>query len=769
MDRFKSDRKMHDRGDRNFPLSRRSMIVRGIVQGVGFRPFVHRLATGLALGGFIRNRAGIVQIEVEGPCSVLDEFASKLVAQAPTHASIQDIESVDGPPLGGQGFRIETSVDPSATEAVQVSPDLATCDDCLAELFDPADRRHGYPFISCTQCGPRLTVIKAAPYDRERTAWAAFPMCARCRADYDDAGGRRHQAQGNACAACGPRVCLRGVACEDPILQAAVALREGRIVAIKGLGGYHLAVDASNDKAVGELRRRKCRDEKPFAILASAGRVATLCHLSPPERDLLQGPQHPIVLLRRRPDAGVAESVAPGNPRLGVMLPYTPLHHLLLRAAGDTPLVMTSGNRSDEPIAFEDTDAFDRLSGIADLFLVHDRPILLRCDDSIAQVTENGVQVIRRSRGYAPGTLPLPMSCRRPVLALGGQLKSTVAFGWGRRALVSHHLGDLDDHRAYCAFADAIRHCESLFASVPAVLCHDLHPDYASTVYARERSLRDGLPCIGVQHHHAHMASCMAENGVNAPVIGVTFDGSGYGTDGAIWGGEFLVGDFRAFRRAAHLRTVPLPGGDRAIREPWRMALSHLLDAGESTSLMERRRPAADVRIVRSLIEKRLFAPPTSSMGRLFDAVASLAGLRDEAAFEGQAAMELQWAAERAESDGAYPFELSDGVIDTRPLIGAVGADIRRGASIPAIARRFHSALVNIIETVCGRLRETTGLRRVVLSGGVFQNGLLSAEAARRLSAHGFEVYTHRLLPPNDGGLALGQLAIAAALDGDES
>lgn len=761
---------MHDRGEREVRLTRRSVVVRGIVQGVGFRPFVHRLATGLALGGFIRNRTGSVQIEVEGPGSILDDFMSRLVAQAPAHASIQGIEAVDGPPVGGGGFRIEPSVDPSGPEAVQLSPDLATCDDCLAELFDPANRRHGYPFISCTQCGPRLTVITAVPYDRERTTWAAFPMCALCRADYDDAGGRRYHAQGNACAACGPRVSLRGVACEDPIHKAASELRGGRIVAVKGLGGYHLAVDATREHAVGELRRRKHRDEKPFAILASADRVAKLCHVSPGEWGLLQGPQRPIVLLRRRSDAGVAEAVAPGSPRLGVMLPHAPLHHLLIRAMGDAPLVMTSGNRSDEPIAFEDADAVERLSGIADHFLVHDRPIHLRCDDSIAQATENGVQVTRRSRGFAPATLPLPTNCRRPVLALGGHLKSTVAFGMGRRALLTHHLGDLHDHRAYRAFADSISHYENLFAIVPAALAHDLHPDYASSVYARERSLRDGLPCVGVQHHHAHMASCMVENGLNEPVIGVTFDGSGYGPDGAIWGGEFLVGDLRSFRRAAHLRYVPLPGGERAIREPWRMALSHLIDAGESTSLIDVRKRPAEVRIVRSLIEKRLCAPPTSSVGRLFDAVGSLAGLRDRASFEGQAAMELQWAAERAEADGAYPFDSSpDGVIDTRPIIAGVAADTRRGAPVPDIARRFHSALVKIIETVCARIRNTTGHRKVVLSGGVFQNGLLSGETTSRLAARGFEVYTHRLVPPNDGGLALGQLAIAAKRDGDES
>jgi hydrogenase maturation protein HypF len=553
----------------------------------------------------------------------------------------------------------------------------------------------------------------------------------------------------------------------DALARAVAALRAGEIGALKGLGGFHLACAAGDARAVAELRRRKHRDEKPFALmvpdLAAAER---LCDVTPAERELLHSPRAPIVLLRRRAGAAVAEGVAPGNPYLGVMLPYTPLHHLVLHDLGGLPLVMTSGNRSDEPIAYEDADALERLRGIADFFLTHDRPIHVRCDDSVTRVAAGAELPLRRSRGYAPQPVALPFDCPWPVLALGGQLKATFALARGRHAFLSHHLGDLDHYQAQRAYRAGIAHYEDLFALQPEVLAHDLHPDYVSTRYAAER----GLPRVAVQHHHAHLASVMAEHGLPGPVIGVSLDGTGYGTDGAVWGGEFLVGDYRDFRRAAHLRYVPLPGGDAAVREPWRMAVAHLADAGVARDLLAARVPDAALRTVEAMLRRRLNAPLTSSAGRLFDAVAALAGVRDRVSFEGQAAMELEWQASEARADGAYPFALQEAAepggplqIDTRPLIAAVAEDACGGAPAGVIGRRFHAALAQVIVRVCERLRAERGPSAVVLSGGVFMNVLLLGQAVAGLEVAGFRAYRHRLVPPNDGGLCLGQLAVAAA------
>jgi hydrogenase maturation protein HypF len=579
------------------------------------------------------------------------------------------------------------------------------------------------------------------------------------------------------------------------------ALRNGHIGALKGLGGYHLACDARRNDVVAELRRRKHRDEKPFAVMvADVDAAATLCEVSPAERELLASPRRPIVLLRKRPTCDIADEVAPGNPFLGVMLPYTPLHHLLLRAVG-IPLVMTSGNRSDEPIAYEDDDALARLADIADLFLTHDRPIHVRCDDSVTRIVAGEELPLRRSRGYAPQPVELPFECRRPILAVGGQLKATFALGRGRHAFISHHLGDLDHYAAYQAFERDVELYEQLFAVRPEVIAHDLHPDYASTGYARRRE-QAGVQLVAVQHHHAHMAACMAEHGLLGPVIGVSFDGTGYGTDGAIWGGEFLFGDYRGFRRAAHLRYVGLPGGDAAIREPWRMAVAHLKDAGAENAALRVRTAPREYRLIETMLDRRLQSPPTSSAGRLFDAVAALAGVRDRVSYEGQAAVELEWLATGVATDGLYPFELVSGSsggevvgwwggeqqvttrppdhltaspphhlttspphqIDTRPLIRAVTADVAAGTAAAVIGRRFHSTVVEMIAAVCGRVRANTGLATVVLSGGVFLNALLTREACERLTVDGLRVYRHRLVPPNDGGLSLGQLAIAAAV-----
>jgi hydrogenase maturation protein HypF len=758
-------------------MERRVIAVHGVVQGVGFRPFVYGLAARLALAGFVKNRAGSVWIEVEGDSRSLDSFLDELASSPPPLARIDRLVWERRPPQGDDEFRIQPS-DVESAGPIFVSPDVATCADCLVELFDPADRRYLYPFLNCTHCGPRLTIVTGAPYDRQRTTMAAFPMCPACRAEYDNPADRRFHAQPTCCPTCGPRLQLldaRGqpIAEADPLAHFVAALRAGRLGALKGLGGYHLACDARSGAVVAELRNRKHRDEKPFALMVRDIESAeTLCEIQPAERELLRSPRRPIVLLRKRPGSPIAEAVAPGNPFLGIMLPYTPLHHLLLRSLDGIPLVMTSGNRSDEPIAYEDHDAVARLADIADLFLTHNRPIRVRCDDSVTRVVEGGEQPLRRSRGYAPQPISLPLECPVPLLAVGGQLKGTFALGRGRHAFLSHHLGDLDHYDAYRAFQKDIALYERLFDIRPAVIVHDLHPDYASTGYARQRAAEEGVRLLAVQHHHAHMASCMAEHGLIEPVIGVAFDGTGYGTDGSIWGGEFLVGDHRHFRRVAHLRPVAMPGGDQAIREPWRMALAHLIDASCPDDLLAGRIPAVSRRAVSRMLERRFNAPLTSSAGRLFDAVAALAGVRDRVHFEGQAAVELEWLAAATAPDEVYPLDFvevpeedqQEGglVADTRPLIRAIARDSTHGIEPARIARRFHATLVVLIATLCGRVREKTGLEVVVLSGGVFMNTLLLREASQRLREEGFRVYHHRQVPPNDGGLSLGQLAVAA-------
>jgi hydrogenase maturation protein HypF len=780
-------------------MERRAIAIHGVVQGVGFRPFVYGLAARLELHGFVRNRVGSVWIEVEGEPPILDQFLRELTTRPPPLARIAGLSWEPRPVVGDARFRIEAS-DGDSTGPVFISPDVATCADCLAELFEPADRRFRYPFLNCTNCGPRLTIIRGAPYDRQRTTMAEFAMCEACRAEYEDPGNRRFHAQPTCCPVCGPRLTLIGALghsgslppCggglgwgdgvstpdptpppqggreKEPIAQVAAALQAGQIVALKGLGGYHLACDARNEAVVTELRRRKHRDEKPFALMVSdAAAAEVLCEVSPPERELLMSPRRPIVLLRRRENAAITEAVAPRNPYLGIMLPYTPIHALLLRELAGMPLVMTSGNRSDEPIAYEDAEAVQRLGGIADLFLSHNRPIHVRCDDSVTRCVDDVELPLRRSRGYAPQPLTLPHECALPTLAVGGQFKGTFALGRGHHAFLSHHLGDLDHFDAYRAFEKDVALYEQLFAISPAVIAHDLHPDYASTRYARQRAAADGLRLCAVQHHHAHMASCMAENQLREPVIGVIFDGTGFGTDGAIWGGEILVGDYHGFRRVAHLRYVGMPGGDQAAREPWRMALAHLIDAGCETDLVARRLPAVTVRTIRQMLERRVNSPPTSSMGRLFDAIAALAGVRDRVSFEGQAAIELEWLATEVPGEEAYPFELEEMPdstlsIDPRPLLRAAAEDVRRGTAAAHISRRFHSTVVDVVASVCQWVKTRTGLGTVVLSGGVFMNVLLTREAIRRLEQIGFCVHRHQRVPPNDGGLSLGQLAVAA-------
>lgn len=751
-------------------MERRSIAVQGIVQGVGFRPFVHALARRLCLAGFVKNRAGDVLIEVEGESAALEHFLARLTAESPPLARIEKIACHILPTLGEQHFTIHPSVSSQGAD-IFVSVDVATCAHCLKEMGDPKDRRFRYPFINCTQCGPRLTIITGAPYDRPQTTMAGFAMCEACRAEYSDPGNRRFHAEPICCPECGPTLHLLDGGGRrvfgDPIQAFAKAILGGGIGALKGLGGYHLACDARSEAAVAALRRRKLREEKPFALMVGdVATAASLCVVPQEERALLESRRRPIVLLNKREPCPIADAVAPGNPALGVMLPYAPLHHLLLEAVGGIPLVMTSGNRADEPIAYEDADALERLKGIADCFLTHNRPIHVRCDDSVTRIVVGRELPIRRSRGYAPEPITLPMECPAPILAVGGQLKGAFALGRGQHAFVSHHLGDLDHLDAYRAFVKDIALYETLFDVRPRLIVHDLHPDYASTRYAKARAAAEDILLLAVQHHHAHMASCMAEHGLTGPVIGVSFDGTGFGTDGAVWGGEFLVGDYGQFRRAAHLRYVGMPGGEQAIREPWRMALAHLRDAGlDSNPLHSCATPAA-LRVVEQMLERGFNTPMTSSAGRLFDAVAALVLQRGTVSFEGQAAMQLEWLAGNLASDTTYPWALDDAddewIIDTRRLVCAVAADVRDGADGAAIARRFHASIADIIASTCGKIREQTGVNAVTLSGGVFMNVRLTREASDRLSGMGFAVYRHHQVPPNDGGLGLGQLAIAA-------
>lgn len=744
-----------------------SVTVDGVVQGVGFRPYIHTLARRHSLAGFVRNRSGQVQIEVEGDEGAVRRFLEELPKNPPPLAVIRTVSTGTLAPRGGQAFEIQESERGGST-GPQIAPDIGICDDCRRELFNPADRRFRYPFINCTNCGPRLTIVRGAPYDRELTTMAGFRMCERCAAEYHDPADRRFHAQPIACADCGPRLRAldgggRVLTVDDPLGWFAALLKTGAIGALKGLGGYHLACDAANERAVTQLRARKHRDEKPFALMVgSVAEAEQLCEIDDAERALLTSPRKPVVLLRRRPSTSMAASVAPGNPCLGLMLPYTPLHELLLRSVPG-PLVLTSGNRSDEPIAYEDDDALRRLAGIADGFLAHDRPIEIRCDDSVTRAVDGIELPLRRSRGDAPLPLPLPFEVRTPTLAVGGHYKSTFALGRDRSAFLSHHIGELDDLEAYRAFEREIGHYRALFQIEPRRVAHDLHPDYASTRLAQQL----GLERIVVQHHHAHLAACMAENGLGGDVLGVTFDGTGYGDDGTLWGGEFLIGGYKAVRRAARLRPVPMPGGEQSIHEPWRMALAHLVGAGIDAGPFERNLNPEAVRVVRRMIERSFNAPLTSSAGRLWDAVAALAGVRREARYEAQPAIELEWLARESDDPGRYEVELIGKdllEIDPRPMIRAIAAET---VAAPVIARRFHTTMVDVVARTCHQLRELGAPRTVVLSGGVFQNALFLHETTFRLTREGFEVYRHQRVPPNDGGLSLGQLAVAAAREGD--
>ena len=764
--------------------------MRGIVQGVGFRPFVYSLARRHGLSGLVRNDAEGVRIEVEGTRENLERFVYELEEEdAPPLA---EVESVGWKPLvaiGEREFRIEASQEGDRRQAL-VSPDTATCEDCLAELLDPADRRHRYPFINCTNCGPRFTITISVPYDRATTTMSGFEMCPECRSEYNDPTDRRFHAQPNACPVCGPRVRLMDryghelhAKPEDPIARTARILRGRTVVAIKGLGGYHLACDPFDDEVVRTLRGRKVRQDKPFALMArDLEQVRELCRVTPEEEALLTSPARPIVLLERRENDGVAEEVAPRQKTLGVMLAYTPLHHLLLHDAG-IPLVMTSGNNSDEPITYRDEEAFEQLREIADYFLVHDRPIHMRCDDSVVRVASRKTYPLRRSRGYAPAPLRLAGSFARHTLACGGELKNTFCLARDRYAFMSHHIGDMENYETLRSFREGVDHYRRLFDVQPELVTYDLHPEYLSTKYARELE-ESGLPAVGIQHHHAHVASCLADN--ERPdeeiVIGVALDGTGYGTDGAVWGGEFFEGSLEeGFTRRAHLEYAPLPGGSASIRQPWRMAVARLIKLfGEEETLklplrVVREAGERNVRLIARLVQHNLNTPPTSSAGRLFDAVAALVGVpgSGRATYEGQAAIELELAADGPTSR-AYPFRLcpeGDGwVVKTGDVVAAVVEDLLAGRLAAEISSTFHRTMAQAVVTVCERVRETGGAEvAVALSGGTFQNMLLLEQTIELLKERGFVVYTHSRVPANDGGLALGQAILADRAFGEDS
>ncbi|HWY90945.1 MAG TPA: carbamoyltransferase HypF [Solirubrobacteraceae bacterium] len=814
--------------------SRRRIRLRviGTVQGVGFRPFVYRLAAELALVGWVRNDERGVEVEVEGTTEAVEAFLARLPLEAPPLARVEHVRAEPRPVRGERSFLIAPSARAGEPDAL-VAPDAATCQECLAELLDPGDRRFRYPFINCTNCGPRFTIVRGVPYDRPLTTMAGFAMCAACRAEYEDPANRRFHAQPNACPVCGPRARLLATGAEvrdggarllanevevrdalvgaarllatgaevrDALAGAARLLAEGAVLAVKGLGGYHLACRAEDEAAVVTLRARKQREDRPFALmvgdLAAARR---LVFLRDEEAALLQGPARPIVLAPRRTGVPVAHAVAPGAPELGLMLPYTPLHHLLLadvEALGGSALVMTSGNVCDEPIAYEDEDALARLAPLADAFLLHDRPIHMRTDDSVVRAVRVGGRrrplPLRRSRGYVPASLRLPLGARRPLLACGAELKSTFCVARGERAWVSHHIGDLRNWETLRSFREGIAHFEELFAVAPKIVVHDLHPDYLSTAYAIDREQqepgdrehrtgsrsprnpaieRPGIELLAVQHHHAHLAAVLAEHGETGPAVGAIYDGAGYGTDGSVWGGELLVGGLAGFERAGHLRPVRLPGGDRAAREPWRMACAWIAEATEDRTppippaLSGRVDPGRWGAVAR-IAQEGVAAPITTSAGRLCDAVAALCGLRAEVTYEGQAAIELEAVADLDERS-AYAIPWEDGQLDPRPAIAGAMSDFAAGAVPATISARFHNALAAATVHACVEIAGAAGLSRVVLAGGVFQNRLLLERVAAGVRDAGLDVLTPERLPPNDGAISYGQAAIAAAgMDG---
>ena len=815
-----------EKNDNACPRKKRVRIdINGRVQGVGFRPTVYRYARDRNLAGWVSNTSSGVIIEAEGDSRRVDDFLKSVQSSPPPQSEITAFSVSLLPLRNDKQFEIlrsiaQPQINPAKRDAgalarseaertsggvkTQISPDIATCDECFGELFDPGNRRHLYPFLNCTNCGPRFTIVNNIPYDRDRTTMKEFVMCPECHGEYKDPLNRRFHAQPNACGKCGPEAYLiknsklkneNGDALKkgkEAVEKTAKLLKQGKIVAIKGLGGFHLACDATNDTAVSSLRERKYREDKPLALMAKdLETIKQYCEVTPAEEKLLTSWRRPIVLLRRIQNAKreeISEKVAPGNKYLGFMLPYTPLHHLLFNSRLSV-LVMTSGNLSDEPIAYENDEALSRLSHIADYFLLHNRDIYIRCDDSVTRIFNDRETVIRRSRGYVPEPIRNQKSeIRKPILACGPYLKNTFALAKGKDVFVSHHIGDLGNLETLQSLEKGIEHFQRLFDIQPEIIAYDLHPEYLSTKYARELSAGNPrLKTVSVQHHHAHIASCLTDNGIdNHKVIGVALDGTGYGTDGTIWGGEFLIADYADFERAGHFKCVPLPGGDAAIREPWRIAAVYLRETyGERFLELDlafvQRLDKQRWYILEKMIKKRINTPMTSSMGRLFDAVSALIGIRDVVNYEGQAAIELERAITESpqatvSSRGRWAFGLHSPqygyeiikekgkfIIATDGIVKGVVEDLSRSVSAGVISYKFHNTIVEIITAACKIIAKDTGLREVALSGGVFQNMFLLKGAFTRLKQEGFEVYTHSRVPANDGGISLGQVAVANA------
>ena len=752
-------------------VARKAIELTGIVQGVGFRPYVYRLANECGLTGLIANTPAGVSIEVQGDAEAVERFLERLPKEIPPLAKITGIAPRDSELQQETVFRIKASSTRAAAKAL-ISPDVSICEDCLREMMNPRDRRFRYPFINCTNCGPRFTIIHDIPYDRARTSMAKFKMCAACQAEYDNPASRRFHAQPNACWDCGPQVALLGADgarsdVAEPIREAARLLQQGSVVAIKGLGGFHLACDAQNEKAVAKLRERKRRVEKPFAIMVRRVEdAARLCVADELSKKMMGSFERPIVLLPRRAEVAHVPGIAPGNRYLGLFLPYTPLHHLLFQSGKFESLVMTSGNLSEEPIAIDNEEAIRRLNRIADAFLVHDREIVRRCDDSVVRVTAGQPQKLRRSRGFVPVPVQLEKESQA-VLAVGGELKNTVCVVRGSEAFLSQHVGDLENLESYKFFEEAVAHLQRILETEPKVIAHDLHPDYFSTKWAQERT---GVELVGVQHHHAHVASCMAENHLDGKVIGIALDGTGYGTDGTIWGGEVLVADYSGFERAAHLEYVPLPGGAAAIHEPWRMAVSYVAkhfgkDVEKLGMPFLAEIDSRKLSVVLQMMEREINSPRTSSCGRLFDAVAALVGLRGTVNFEAQAAIELEMAARDSGSEAAYPLDLNlrgtSWEIGTKSLFEWLVRDIQKQTSVAEISRKFHNGLALVLVEAAEKIREKTELNRVCLSGGCFLNALLLETMIAELKERSFEVFFHTEVPAGDGGISLGQAVIA--------
>lgn len=791
------------------------IVVKGVVQGVGFRPFIYQLAHSHKLKGWVLNSSRGVIIEVEGEDRELQAFIKSIGAKAPPLAKVESIDVEELPLEGFDSFSIKHSLE-EKEQFLLISPDISICDDCLKELFDPKDRRYRYPFINCTNCGPRFTIIEDIPYDRPKTTMKKFTMCPRCQTEYEDPANRRFHAQPNACPVCGPQLQLvrsresgvgsakiqnhippvtTSLTCDDLITETIKLLKEGKIVAIKGLGGFHLACDAENEEAVQLLRQRKKRYGKPLAIMMfNLAQIKEHCEVNKDEEKFLMSPQRPIILLRRKPQSTVAYSLAPGNKYLGVMISYTPLHYVILKESRMV-LVMTSGNISEEPIAMENEEAIRRLGHIADYFLVHNRDIYSRYDDSVARVFHGELVMLRRARSFAPFPIHLPFKAK-PILATGPELKNTFCLTKDNYAFISQHIGDMENLETEEHFKTTLELYKRLFRIKPEIVAYDLHPEYLSTKYAKTL---ESVKLVGVQHHFAHVVSCMVENNIKDKVIGISFDGLGYGTDGKIWGGEILVADWSSFQRAAHLRYVPMPGGAAAIKKPYRMAFGYLYSFfGNSYQDLDleylKSLDVTETNIMKKQIDQQINAPLTSSCGRLFDAVSSLCRVRDEVFYEGEAAIDLEMLADEDEQ-GSYPFEIQQRakdrelraeentkslithhsslseplIINTEPIIKAIIRDLEQKAAIPTIAAKFHNTVVECINEICTHLRDTERIDRVVLSGGVFQNFHLLTRTLKKLQNSRFKVYYHKKVPTNDGGVSLGEAVVANELQGETS